>query len=89
MSTSTVLLGLYLRGSSSHVDNARSGEVNGTNTQESIFSEGSQKSISRPDGADDNWVDLRLFSEKNKFIVSDFRVSNKLHKMIIGHLQMQ
>mmetsp|Transcript_8762 Transcript_8762/g.18177 ORF Transcript_8762/g.18177 Transcript_8762/m.18177 type:complete len:378 (-) Transcript_8762:145-1278(-) len=44
-------------GSSSHVDNARSGEVNGTNTQESIFSEGSQKSISRPDGADDNWVD--------------------------------
>ena len=47
----------YLRGSSGHVDNTRSGEINVTNSTEWLSSEGRDESVSTPDRADNNWVD--------------------------------
>ncbi len=46
-----------LRGSSGHVDNTGSGEINVTNSTEWFCSEGRNESVSTPDRADNNWVD--------------------------------
>ena len=51
------------------MDDTRSGEIDNTRSQERFFGESGDESISTPDGADNNRVDLQSFQqrERNKF----------------------
>ena len=47
----------YLRGSSGHVDNTGSGEIDVTNSKQWISTEGRDETVTTPDRSDDDWVD--------------------------------